>query len=50
MSRDQSRFVQKILNAIFHAAVNRTMWRLPLWLVIALGAAAAGAMWYFQLY
>lgn len=47
---DGSRFAKMILNSIMHAAINRSMWRLPLWLVLAIGAAAAGAMYYWNLY
>ncbi len=47
---DGSRFAKQILNAILHAAITRSMWRMPLWLVIAIGVAAAGAMYYWKLY
>ncbi len=48
MDKDEQRFLKNILNAVFHSAINRTMWGLPLWVTILIGAAAAGAMWYLK--
>jgi len=50
MDRDQSRFLKQILNSIMRSAINTTMWRMPLWITIALGLVAAGAIWYFKLF
>jgi hypothetical protein len=47
---DGSRFAKMVLQAIMNAAINKTMWRLPLWLVIAIGVLAGGAMYYWGLY
>ena len=49
MDRDQSRFLKNILNTIMRSAINKTLWRLPMWITIAMGVAAAAAMWYFKL-
>ncbi|CAN5378986.1 hypothetical protein BH11PLA2_BH11PLA2_44860 [soil metagenome] len=50
MDRDQEKFLKGILQMIMRSAVNTTMWRLPLWITIALGLAAAGAVWYWKLF
>ncbi len=50
MDRDQKRFLKQILNTSMRSAVHTTMWRLPLAITIALGLAAAGAIWYFKLF
>jgi hypothetical protein len=52
MSRDpkQDKFVKSILNTILRSAISRTMWGLPLPVVIGIAVLAAGAIWYFNLY
>ena len=50
MDRDQQRFLKNILNSVMRSAINSTMWRLPLWITILLGVAAAGAMWYWKVF
>ena len=50
MDKGRSRFWKQILNSVMRSALNSTMWRLPLWITIALGLAAAGAIYYWKLY
>jgi hypothetical protein len=50
MDRAQQRFVKSILNMIMRSAIQTTLWRMPIWVVIALGVAAGGAMWYWKLF
>ena len=44
------RFLKNILNSVMRSAINSTMWRLPLWITILLGVAAAAAMWYWKVF
>jgi hypothetical protein len=46
MDRDQEKFLKSILNSVMRSAINTTMWRLPLWVTIALGVAAAALLYW----
>ncbi len=46
MDREQEKFLKSLLNMIVRSAVNATMWRLPLWVTIALGVAAAALLYW----
>jgi hypothetical protein len=52
MSRDprKEKFVKNILNTIRRGAIYRTMWGLPLPVVIGIAVLVAGAIWYFDLF
>ena len=46
----QDKFFKGILNTILRSAISRTMWGLPVPVVIAIAVLAGGAIWYFDLF
>ena len=50
MDPKQQKFLKGILNTILRGAIYRTMWGLPLPVVIGIAVLAGGAIWYFNLF
>jgi hypothetical protein len=48
MDRDQEKFLKSILQMVMRSAVQTTMWRLPLWITIALGVGAAAVVYFWK--
>jgi hypothetical protein len=50
MDQREEKFFKGILNTILRSAISRTMWGLPLPVVIGIAILAGGAIWYFNLF